>query len=506
MEVENNKKIPFNLLFSFLIILIIGLVNFAYPIFIGLIYDAETMGGFSVLMNWAGFLSIPIANGIAPAVSRYIAANKKDEVPKFNKLGAKLSLFYLAFALVIYPIISLTLFSFTVLDMFIVIMLFLTFTFHYLFRYSLQGQEKFKHLFKIEIISFCIFIPFMVIFSLLPYLLHWENLTGNIFLFLPVIVYHLAFDVIYVIIDRKNIQIKKLFSFPDVTKKILLYALLVGAGTLFSLGVSQIQIIISDKFVSDFDVGVLGFWDSAIKPIALISVALGAMTIPRITNLRFSKERYDEPFVNSLNFVLTLILYPLFGLIFILMGSYPQVLDILTNNNYNMSLNWLIPILLAFQILNNLLATPTISYYSSSEKKVIYNPIVSFIYSIIVIISWVILVPKFGIFGFAGGIAIGSFFFSVILQVIALVVTKRKIGMHVFVLLGLYLVSAGAIVLLDYWSHILIISLWSAISVPLIGLGIYLVVKLLKRNEYNLDYFKPELMNDEENPSENVMG
>jgi len=48
--------------------------------------------------------------------------------------------------------------------------------------------------------------------------------------------------------------------------------------------------------------------------------------------------------------------------------------------------------------------------------------------------------------------------------------------------------------------------LWSAISVPLIGLGIYLVVKLLKRNEYNLDYFKPELMNDEENPSENVMG
>ncbi|MHA1367001.1 MAG: hypothetical protein ACTSP5_11395 [Candidatus Heimdallarchaeota archaeon] len=57
-----------------------------------------------------------------------------------------------------------------------------------------------------------------------------------------------------------------------------------------------------------------------------------------------------------------------------------------------------------------------------------------------------------------------------------------------------------------YWSHILIISLWSAISVPLIGLGIYLVVKLLKRNEYNLDYFKPELMNDEENPSENVMG
>ena len=492
-----RKNIGSNFLFSFIVILIIGLVNIGYPLLIGLLYSAETMGNFSVLFNWAFFLAIPIANGIAPAISRFIAAKTGDETPQINKIGGKITIFYLVMAIIIFPLIGVFVFQLDIFDLLIVISMLIVIILHYLFRYSLQGQERFSRLFKLEIISFAIFLPFMVIFGVLPNILGWTGLTGFHWLFFPVIVYHLAFDILYLFAETKMMDIKEIFSFPEITKKILLYALFVGIGSLFSLGVSQIQIIISDKFLTEFRVGVLGFWDSAIKPISLISVAIGAMTIPRITNLQKSKEEHDVSFVNKINYGLTLLILPIFGLIFLIIAGYPNLFDHLGLTKYQTVIYWIIPIFLCFQVVNNLIATPTISYYSSSERKVIINPIISFAYSLIVIISWIILVPRWDIWGFVSGIAIGSLVFSLAIQITALIITKRKIGMHVFVMLAFYILGGLSLILVNYISIIILLVLWSCITISSVVIGILLLIKVLKNRDYSITYEEQATKTDE---------
>jgi O-antigen/teichoic acid export membrane protein len=483
---QSKNSVASNFLYSLFIILIIGIVNLGYPLLIGLLYSPETMGNFSILFNWSFFLAIPIANGIAPAISRFIAASKGNETSQLNRLGEKLTIFYLILAMIIFPLIGVFLFHLTIYDFLIVMFMLVAILFHYLFRYSLQGQERFRRLFKLELIAFAFFIPFMILFGVLPNVLGWTSLLNLHWLFLPIIMYHVIFDILFFFIEIKRINLKKIFSFPEITKKILLYALLVGAGSLFSLGISQFQIIISDNYLGEFEVGVLGFWDSAIKPISLISVAIGALTVPRITNLRKSEERHDIPFVNSMNYGLTLLLMPLFGLVFLIIAGFPNIFDYLGIAKYQTSTYWWIPILLGYQILNNLLATPTISFYSSSEKKVIVNPIVSFVYSLIVILSWLLLVPKWGIWGFASGIAIGSLFFSFLIQIIVLFMTKGRIGLHLILSFIFTLLGVGSVFLLQYtlmdW---LVIMVWTLLLVPSIVFGIRTIVKVLKNKDYS---------------------
>ena len=484
-SISNSKSIGNNFIYSLLVTTIAGLVNVIYPISIGLAFGPELMGNFYVLFNWITFLSIPIVNGIAPAIARFISANKKEESGEYKYIGIRVTIFYAFIVSILFPIFSFTIFNISIADFFVALITIFLFMIHYLIRYILQGQERFKQLFVMEIISFGVFIPMVLLFSILPYILQWTNLSQYFFLFFPIIVFHLTIDIIYLFPRIIRNKFNNIFNFPPVTKNILFYAFLIGLGSLLGLGTNQIQIIISDLYVNEFEVGVLSFWNSAVMPINLLSVSLGALLVPRITNLRKEDNSLAIDLVNKFNWSLSLFLIPLTGIIFLIIGSFPNILEVLTLNKYQMEIYWPIVILLGFQVINSLLANPSISFFASSEKNVRFNPIVSLIYSISVIISWIILVPIFKVIGFAIGLAIGGGISNIAVQIIAIFITKKKMGFHFIINIILFSIIGLFIYLLDVWNVVGILITCSIISLPVIIYGFYLIIKTVKNSKFS---------------------
>ncbi|NHJ84287.1 MAG: oligosaccharide flippase family protein [Asgard group archaeon] len=501
MEITDSKpkSIGSNFIYSLFITIIVGLVNIVYPLIIGLVYGPETMGNFSVLFYWATLLTIPISNGIAPAISRYLAASSTNELRVIENTGIKLSFYYGIGMIVIYPFIGIFGFKLNAIEVLLVMAITLGLMIHYFYRNALQGLEKFKNLLIMEIISFAFFTITMIIFGILPYVLEWTYILDNYyFLFIPMLVFHISFLVCIIVTKRVvKFNIKSLFKFPSVTKKLLLYALFVGLGGLFAFGTSKIQVIISDLYLNELELGVLSFWDSAIAAITLLTVALGGLLVPRITNLqKFHREQefLAEEFTNRILWAITLVVIPIAGLLFLLFGSYPNILDVLTLHKYNMQSYWLVVILLCFKEVNFLILTPIISYVLSSEKYVKFNPIASFVYSLSVIISWIIMVPRFGIFGFPAGIAIGGFIHSIITIIFVLIISKKKIGLHIISIAILYSLNLVSIILLFYINNIAIISVWSVICLVTIAFGLYKLVILLKDKRYSQKMIENELI------------
>ena len=175
---EKENSISKNFTFAILIFVVIGSVNIIYPLVIGLIYTAETMGQFSILFYWVSLLSIPIQNGIAPSILRFLATKTNNTEKDFNKIGSKITLFYLILVLLVFPAISLTVLDFSILELVFVIIILAFSVYHYLFRNSFQGQEKFNLLVKIEFISFGIFIVFMIFFAIFPFVFNWTSMTS----------------------------------------------------------------------------------------------------------------------------------------------------------------------------------------------------------------------------------------------------------------------------------------------------------------------------------------
>ncbi|HUT82288.1 MAG TPA: hypothetical protein VMZ29_13885 [Candidatus Bathyarchaeia archaeon] len=484
------KSIGSNFIYSLFITIIIGLVNIVYPIMIGLIYGPETMGNFAVLFYWAALLNIPISNGIAPAISRFLAASSINETRIIENTGTKLTFYYIIGIIVFYPIIGIFAFKLNTIEVLIVVTITIGLVIHYLYRNALQGLEKFKTLFKMEIISFSIFASVMVVFGILPQVFQWTFILENYyFLFIPMLIFHLAFTICIVVSKRTvKFHFKFLFKLPKITKKILLYALFVGIGGLFAFGISKVQVIISDFYLNELELGVLSFWDSAIAAITLLTVALGGLLVPRITNLqKFHKEQefLTEEFVNRILWYLSYIIIPIAGLMFLLFGSFPIILDALTLYKYNMESYWLVVILLCFKEVNFLILTPAISYILSSEKYVKFNPISSFIYSVAVVITWIILVPKVGIFGFPAGIAIGSLIHSLVIIAFILIISKKKIGLHIILVSIFYALNLVSIILLNYINNVILLSIWSVITLASVIFGFYKLFKMLKDKRFS---------------------
>ena len=335
----------------------------------------------------------------------------------------------------------------------------------------------------------------MLVFGILPKYLGWNPLLNNYYtIFIPIILYHLFFDILISIMYIKKLHLKRFFSLPTEAKDILVYASFIGLGVLFSLGISHFNVIISENYLDNFELGVLGFWNSAVSVISMITVALGSVLLPRITNLRNTEEDLAKNLTNKVNWIITLVAIPLAGLFFIIFTQFPIILDIITLSKYNMQIYWLVAILLSLKELNILLVDPTLSYMLSSEKHVRFYPISSFIYTISAIISWILLVPKFGLIGFAGSLAIGSFIYLLVNYIYSFVISKRKIGLNFILLVIFYLLNIGAIVALQYWSNVAILIIWSVLTLISLIFGISKLIKLIQNKNYSYRYSK---VNDE---------
>lgn len=491
IEDSQNNHIGKNFLFSLAITIIIGCVNVAYPIVIGLISGPEIIGKFSVIFYYSTLIAIPIANGIAPALSRFIAANSVENENQIELICYRMSIFYTLISYIIFAIINYTIIKLSNFDFFIILSLLTLIIFHYLFRKFYQGKENFRELLIIELVSFAIFLPFMVIFYILPHYLNITVLDKFYFLFFPQIIYHFIFD-IWVFLKKRKILFTKpsrdFFKFPSKTKNILKYAVLVGSGSLFALGTSQVQIIISEIFLTEFQLGVLSFWNSAMAPILLLAITLSSILVPRITNIIKSKTNLEYKFIDYLNRGLLLLLYPIVGFFFTIIAAYPELLDFITLSKYDMVTYWLVTLFLCFQAFKKLLTSITISFYSSTEKNARINTITSFIYSLIVSIIWVILVPRYGIFGFAGGLAIGGFIDSVLTQIIALFISKKKIGKHVLILVIFDIIIIASLLIIQYWIEIIGIIFWVVILIPSIIFGIRYILKVMRNIDFSRKY------------------
>lgn len=488
-ELTIKNKIGSNFVSSLFITLIVGSVNVVYPLVIGLLYGPEIMGKFSILLYWVSFLSIPIVNGIGPATTRFIAAGKIVDAINIENISSRLTLFYIFLISFIFPILSFTVFNLTIIEFFLIMIILILFMFHYLVRNILQGMENFSYLFKLEVISFGCFLPFMIVLGILPKVLGWDVNSFLYSFFVPIIIFHIACNIIFLISRIKQISLRNFFKFQSITKNILLYALLVGLGSLFGIGTTQIQVIISDKFLSDFELGVLSFWNSAVTPINLLAVTIGTVLLPRITNLRKNETKLELRLVNLANWGLTLIIGPIVGLIFILTSYYINVLEKLTLSKYNMDIYWPVFILLCSQVINSLLANPTVSFFSSSEKNVRINPFISFIFSLSVIVSWIIFVPMYGVFGFVLGMAIGGVMYNLTIQITALIITKGKIGCHIFLNLFYYALNAVFVFLLiEKWSIVGVSIIWSTLAIPAIIFGLLFIFKIFRKDDFSLTY------------------
>ncbi|MHA1211967.1 MAG: hypothetical protein ACTSSH_05850, partial [Candidatus Heimdallarchaeota archaeon] len=392
LETEKKRSIGSNFLYSIFITILIGIVNFIYPLVIGLLYGPQIMGNFSVLIYWALLLNIPVSNGLAPALSRFTAASGASEKGIIENTGAKLSFFYYLGVLFIYPVLGLLVFDLSAIELVLIMIFLLGLIIQNWFRYSMQGQERFSALFKVVLISFSVFLPAMICIGILPKVLSWSFFTNNYFFFIiPMLIFYLTFSLIVFISKFNDINLKTLITFPKITKNILLYALFIGFGGLLAIGMSKIQVIVTDLHLQDeFQLGVLSFWDSAIAVIIFLTIAIRGILVPRVTNLLKSKNQDNSialDFISKLSWGFTLVIASIAGLVTILIGAYPGILDTLTFNKYNMTVYWLVAVLLIFKEINFLILIPSLSFIRSSEKYVRINPISTIVSATFIVIS-----------------------------------------------------------------------------------------------------------------------
>ena len=485
-----NSSIGKNFIFSLLITIILGLVNIAYPIFIGLLFGPETIGNYSVLFYWSTLLNIPISNGLAIGITRFIATREEKDYSSIETIGIRITIFYIFGAILIYPFIGYFIFSLNYVEISVVIFLLINLAFHYLLRKSMQGREKFGQLFKIEIISFIFFIPLMILFGIFPQIFHWHYISDNYyFLLIPIIGYHMIFNIWMLINKRNQIRLSGFFTFPPETKGIIFYGLIMTIGSLFSIGMSQVQVIVSETYLNNLELGIIGFWTSVLTMGTLFTIAIGNLLLPRISNLTKNTDKHLLfKFVKFTNWSLMLIFAPISIILFVIIARYPIILETLTLKKFNMLQYWLVIILLLIRVINMLLIEPTRSYILSSEKRVRFFPIASLLHAMSVVISWIFLMPIYGIIGLAAGIAIGSFVFILVNSIYVLILSKAKIGLNIIGVIINSIIGTLAIILLENWNFNIIIIIISVYTVISIGFGIYLLIKILKNKKFEVDY------------------
>ena len=484
----SETNITRNLIDSILIVILIGFVNTLYPIIIGLIYTAEIMGKVAIVMSWINFASIPIVNGIAPAIARFIAASEEKDDIDIEETGTKSSTLYLSIILIPLLIIEIFVFSLDYITIIPILLILIFNVFHYLYRKALQGREDFILLRNIQLISFLIFIPFCVLSLVFSRLI--TNDISVLVLMVPVLVYHISFCIIFFVKRRDEYTL----NFKDIIKKrtkkekdIYIYALQVGAASLFSLGITQIQIPLSSIYLSDFEIGVLGFWTNAIALLTLLAIAMTSMLVSRISNLLKQDRKVADSFTRDTNWAIHLIFLPLSALLMAIIAAYPSFLDVLTFDKYRTDLYWLVVVLLAFQIISYLVATPIRCYFLSDKSLLKWVIISTGISSIVTIIGWIVAVPSLGIFGFAIGIAIGGFVLNIAYQLIAFIISKTYFGKQMFYYIVQSMVIAGCIAAIYYTNmSLIVVILLSILASGISSYGIYKLIKTMRIKKYNL--------------------
>jgi len=427
-----------NIIYSVLTTIISGTLNSLYPLLIGLIFVKEVMGRYSLIYSWIIILSIPILNGIGPAISRFIASGNTNERVYFSILGLKLSLIILTIVSIIFLPLGVLIpnQNFNFFELLIIIILFSSMSIHNSLRRILEGYEFFKNVFKIELIGFLNFL----IAVFLTYITLKNNITiNNVYLlFISLIIFHVITIFAYILsykleIQKSKKEINAKIKHNKLIKIFLIFSLYKFIATFLSYGTSKLQFIFSSFFLTIDQIGILGFWETTTVPFALLSIALSNVLLVRVNNLYKNNKESSRIIIALFNEILTYILVPSIGLLCTFIAKYPEILDLVTNNKYDMIQYWPVFVFYLISALNSLLEKPTFVFFLTSKKLFKFSPIVYFFSSLSAIFIWIFCSNSLSLFVFPLGIMVSSLISNFLFQSISLFHTKCLLGKHYFV-------------------------------------------------------------------------
>ena len=425
-----STSIQKNFLASIITTVFIGLINVFYPILIGLLFSSKQIGILALILSWTQLLSIPISNGIAPASLHFIAARGKEVRSSVQSSSFFLSFLCIIFVAFILPITIHQEFQLSFIDLMLIVINTTVSSFHVLFRMMLQGKELFQKVAIYEGISLGISI---LGFSFI-YITNSFNpiITSSIFLLIPILINHFSF--LLFSLKKLGIPILKLRVINSKTIwEIMRFAFYVSSGSIASLGLANLQIILAER-LSDFTTfGIFCFWSYLTLPFEIIAIALGNLLLARMSNLSKMGKDNEVHLTASLNEVFSEIIIPLSMLLIYLIYYFSFIFDFLTLNKYQASTYWPIILMFFLKALVSIMIIPSTSYIAASKVK--YNVVIALLMFTTTTATWMIFLKELNLFVLPFGLFNGIFSAMLFQQIVLSYYNGRWSGIKIRVVI-----------------------------------------------------------------------
>ncbi|MFX0152555.1 MAG: hypothetical protein ACFFAJ_17335, partial [Candidatus Hodarchaeota archaeon] len=371
----------------------IGILNVFYPIAIGFLFSLEYIAILALILSWTQILSIPVSNGIAPASLQHIASKNKVERDIVQSSSVYLAVSWIILFTFIFPLTFHQFHRLSSINLSLIISNTAISSFHVLFRMMLQGKELFQTVAVFEGISLGITIS---CFSIL-YLMYLSNLFFDIsvFLLIPVLLNHVSF----VFLALKNLGLS-IFNYKTISRiwsyKLLKFAFFVGSGSIVSIGLSNLQIIIANQISDLVTLGIFSFWNYITLPFEIIAIALGSLLLARVSNLSKSSKDDAMNFVVSLNKGFSELIIPLSLILIFFMFYFSFVFDVLTFDRYLAYYYWPIILMFFLRVLINIMIIPASTFITAFKVK--FNSIIAILMFITTVLTWIFFVKILDLF------------------------------------------------------------------------------------------------------------
>ena len=275
-EISKSPSLVNNFYFSIIFSVINGIVNVIYPLFIGIYLGPVNYSSFAILLAIINLFILLNESVLLPSSIRFVSSANIDTR---NEIYSSNWIIYFSLLITAFILFSLTqtIFSLsTFIQYFIFCILLIFITLHRYLRSVFQGLELYRHLDTLEIISLILGLLSLILI-LVTKVNSWESF------FYPLIVYQLTFTLLSVF-SYNVLRFKPIVDIP-IIKKILRYGFFVGLGSLFSLGLTQYQIIFTSSKFSKLNTGQVAFWSYLVFPFTIFILSLTNAIFPRMVKL-----------------------------------------------------------------------------------------------------------------------------------------------------------------------------------------------------------------------------
>lgn len=401
-----KKDLIKNTFLTLIALSFLGSTNIIFNIIIGRYHGSLTLGKVSIAISASFFFSTIIRSGISSSttkfISEYLGKKDKNSATVVFKTNLKITLIFTLvltiIALLLSPWLSSKL-SITNWLFISAIPLISLKSLHIFYKGVYYGSNKIKDYLKIEILSDILFFIILAIV-----LIFFES-----FLLFPYIIMYFIFFIFSFHFFKKDFVNQA--PYTKVPKGVYSFAIIATIGTVSSLGRSYLSIIFSGIYLTSSEVGFFTAAFSLSTILYFFSTGVSKVIFPTFSKL------YGKNDLNSINKILNiatkwfLIIISFFcGLLFIFSEF---IFEFFFGNDFILGTASFQILLLG--VLFSIIQSPANTALSGT--KYVHIPNIGGVLGLIVsTISWIFLIPKYGIEGTAFGYILGSIstFFIVI--------------------------------------------------------------------------------------------